>query len=407
MQRETVLLLGNYRLSLAVARQLGDAGHGVIVGSDGVISVAKSRHVEAVWHHPDIFDNGKEFLIALKQFLSDHPQVSILLPVSELYLLKLLKIANKIPIPMAAVDRQTVETCCDKGRMAQLAADLDIPQAPFALADNWDDLLAAAKSVGFPCVARPNDGRNYKVKAYFLNSMDHLHNVFPHWPDGHTSLLVQAHAAGLRYNRYFVAESGTVLNYIDVRINRTDRVDGSGYAVEGISLAPMTILHTPSERLVKSLNYTGIGCIQYLVDERLQQASFLEINPRLGGNYAFPHWCGFDQVQPLLAMARGKSLTPCKTRANYKLNKRYIWLYGDIIGLMKAINSRQVGPRGALSWFAKMCRALLRADMHLTLDWRDIKPSLWYASRVIEAFIALSWNLAQALLRRIRSTLKF
>jgi predicted ATP-grasp superfamily ATP-dependent carboligase len=407
---ETVLLLGNYRLSLAIARQLGRAGHTVIAGvsspNASTDSVKKSRYVDQVWSHPDMFRSDKLFLASLLQFLAQHPQVSVILPVSELSLLKLTKLADKIPIPLAAVDRATIETCCDKGKMAQIAADLDVPQARFAIAGNLEELHAAAEEVGYPCVARPNDGRNYGVKAYFLENMERMEEVFPHWPDHHESLLVQAHAKGPRYNRYFLAEEGRVYNSLDVRIARTDRADGSGYAIEGVSMPPHPGLDTPSNALVQRLNYTGVGCIQYLVDEDSGQFSFLELNPRLGGNYAFPNYCGLDLVLPMLALAKNQPLGPWKSPGNYALNKRFHWLYGDLIGLMGSVYKREIGLRDALGWSLETCRALVRADTHLTLDWRDLKPSLLYVNLLIEALMVLGWDIARFFKRRLAGLLR-
>jgi len=409
--RETVLLLGNYRLSLSIARQLDDAGYAVIVGSTSSSSVTnsveRSRHVDQVWHHPDMFINEIIFLTSLRGFLAECPQISLILPVSEFSVLKLIKLQGRIPVPIVTVDQHTVKTCCDKGAMAQTARDLGVPQAPFVLAENLAELRAAGGEVGYPCVVRPNDGRNYGIKAYFLQDAQDMEEVFPQWPDEHVSLLVQAHAKGHRYNRYFLAQKGKILSSLDVKIARTDRVDGSGYAVEGVSVPASPALDAPSNSLVERLDYTGAGCIQYLLDEGSGQLSFLEINPRLGGNYAFPYYCGLDLVLPMLALAKNQPLTPWETTGPYSLNKRFIWLYGDLVGMMGSVYKREIGPRRALLWLLKTCRAVLRADTHLTLDWRDPRPSLWYANLLAEAFIVLLWDAARFLKRQLASVLRF
>jgi predicted ATP-grasp superfamily ATP-dependent carboligase len=299
-----------------------------------------------------------------------------------------------------------VNTCCDKGKMAQIAAELDVPQAPFAIAENFEELHAAAATVGYPCVARPNDGRNNEVKAYFLEDQHDMNEVFPQWPENHDSLLVQAHAHGPRYNRYFLAENGKIINALDVRIERTDRADGSGFAIEGVSVPAMTAMDDPSNALVEHLDYTGVGCIQYLVDEGSGQLSFLEINPRLGGNYAFPYYCGLDLVLPMLALAKKQPLTAWDAPGVYALNKRFIWLYGDVIGMMAGVYNREISLLGALRWSMKTCRGLLRADTHLTLDWRDLRPSIWYAMLLGEAFVVLLLDTARYFKRRLSTALR-
>ncbi|MCX2980955.1 hypothetical protein EYC98_08775 [Halieaceae bacterium IMCC14734] len=404
--KQTVLLLGNYRLSLAIARQLGKAGHRVVAGGarDGVI--ARCIYVERVWDHPSMFKNERVFLAALDELLAECPDISMIMPVSEVALLKLVKMRDQLPRPLAAVSRETVDTCCDKGKMALLAAELDVPQAPFATVDSMEALVLAGEQVGYPCVARPNDGRNYDVKAYFINNRQHLHRLFPEWPSWHESLLVQAHAKGPRYNRYFVADEGVILDSLDVKIERTDRADGSGYAVEGVSVEPVNALDAPCQRLIEKLEYSGVGCIQYLIDERRGRISFLEINPRIGGNYAFPNACGLDLVTPMMALALGIPLASSEPASAHTFNKRFIWLYGDLIGLMSSVYKREMGLRSALGWLFKSGRGLLRADTHLTFERSDLGPSKWFAKRIGEALLVIAWDLARYVKRKIASVLR-
>ena len=404
--KQTVLLLGNYRLSLAIARQLGKAGHRVIAGGarDGVI--ARCKYVERVWDHPSMFKNEKVFLAALDELLAERPDVSMIMPVSEIVLLKLVKMVEQLPIPLAAASRETVELCCDKGKMAVLAAELDVPQAAFAIADSMEALVEAGEQVGYPCVARPNDGRNYDVKAYFINSRQHLHFVFKEWPSWHDSLLVQARVRGSRYNRYFVADKGVVVDSLDVRIERTDRPDGSGYAVEGVSVPSVSGLDVPTQRLIENLEYSGVGCAQYLIDEARGQISFLELNPRIGGNYAFPHALGLDLVTPLMAMALNQPLVKSNALPDRAVSKRFVWLYGDVIGFMSALHGREIGVRGALRWMLKSISGQVRADNHLTFERGDLGPSKWFAKRVGEAALAMTWDFLRLVKRKLSSVLR-
>ena len=403
---ETVLLLGNYRVSIVIARQLGRAGYSVIVGGGTDSVVARCRYVESVWDHPSLFKNSKAFLAALDELLEQRPDISVILPVAEPSLLRLVKLSQQLPIPLAAVDRANVELCCDKGRMVELAAELEVPQAPCAVANNMAELVEVIEQIGYPCVARPNDGRNYEVKAYFIEDHADFLRMFPEWPRGHKSLLVQAHAYGPRYNRYFVADQGVILDSLDVRIVRTDRSDGSGYAVEGVSMAPVPEMDEPSRKLLEHLQYTGVGCVQFLLDERTRQLSFLEINPRIGGNYSFAQRCGLDLVTPLLNLAQDRPLGETAAPGTHDLGKRYQWLYGDLIGLLGSIYKREIGVVEAVSWFFKSGRALVRADAHLTWDRDDPGPTKWFARRLVEAALVILWDLARYVRRRIKSVLR-
>lgn len=400
----TVLLLGNYRVSLVIARQLGAAGHRIVAGGSPGDLIASCRHVETVWKHPTPFKNPKVFLSSLDELLAARPDISVILPVSEPYLQQLVKLEQQLPLPLAAVQRETVETCGDKGEMARIADSLGVPQAPFALADSLESLHAACRQVQYPCVARPNDDGSYEVKAYFIHNEEHLAQLFPVWPDEHSSLLVQAHARGPRFNRYFVASQGAIVDSLDVKVLRTDRPDGSGYAVEGMSVPPLPVIDEPSARLVSHLHYSGVGCIQYLFDQRSGSVSFLEINPRIGGNYAFVHGCGLDLVSPLLTLATRGEIVVTEVGA-HQLQRRYLWLYGDLIGLMGSLHRREIGVRGAFRWSLQTVKALLHRPLHLTWDRQDLGPSKWFASRLSSALLVMLWDTARYLKRRLRALL--
>jgi predicted ATP-grasp superfamily ATP-dependent carboligase len=398
---ETILLLGNYRPSLPVARQLGRAGHTVIVGRSYSTAVEKSRYVSEIWRHCDMHGNTRKFLAQLRHYLTENPQISLIFPISENCLTTLITHTDKITRPIVSVHPGTVKKCLDKGKMAQLADTINVPQAAFAIAANQKELVLAGEKVGFPCVARPNDGRMHSVKAYYLHDSRQMAELFPSWPAEHSSLLVQALVRGPRYNRYFVAHEGRTLQYVDVRISRTDRVNGSGYAVEGMTVTPPDSLSEASDKLIQKLGYSGVGCIQFMVDEAHEQISFLEINPRLGGNYAFPLYCGLDLVTPMLALARNMPLEAWVTPCSYRKGIRYTWLYGDFLGLISSLSKGEVGPLSSVRWCASMCLSLARADMHLTLDWHDKRPSLYYLQRVAEALPALAANLMRRAAKKL------
>ena len=95
-------------------------------------------------------------------------------------------------------------------------------------------------------------------------------------------------------------------------------------------------------RLLESLNYTGIGCAQYLVDGTTGKVAFLEINPRVAGNHAVPEHCGLDLTNTMMELTlSGK---PAETKLKFgRIGVRYTWLAGDLEGLKLALRNREVG----------------------------------------------------------------
>ena len=64
--------MGNYRLSLVIARQLHEAGYGVIAGAPASSLIGASRYVDLCWDHPFLEKNPKVFLDSLDALI-DHP----------------------------------------------------------------------------------------------------------------------------------------------------------------------------------------------------------------------------------------------------------------------------------------------------------------------------------------------
>ncbi|HEX2198298.1 MAG TPA: hypothetical protein VHG88_06735, partial [Burkholderiales bacterium] len=69
--------------------------------------------------------------------------------------------------------------------------------------------------------------------------------------------------------------------------------------MHGVSVAPSAALRAYCERLTLGLRYTGIGCIQFLVDED-GAVAFLEFNARMDSTAMLPYRLGYDF--PLLAL---------------------------------------------------------------------------------------------------------
>ena len=384
---ETVLVLGHYRTSLTVCRLLGQAGHTVIAGRSKPTSAEKSRYVTEVWQHPPADNNTEEFIASLTAFLAKRPDITLLLPVAEFMLQLIIPHQESIPTKVACNDRGLIKACTDKAAMLELAQELRVPVPTFEIAKSKDALTISAEKIGFPCVVKPAANIPTYPKIWILRDQDDLDRQFQPWPKLLDTLIVEPWVGGIRFNRYFIAKAGKILQSIDVRIARTHLPDGSGYAVEGISVADNPLMDSHCDALMQSLEYNGIGCIQFLVDEAAGKVSFLEINARLPGNYAFAHYCGLDQLGALIDMTRGREATKTGAMPTMRYGKRFSWLYGDLTGMMAAANLRQISPKGALTWSARAILATIRADKRLTMDWRDPKPNLYLGYRFVDTSV--------------------
>lgn len=376
-----ILILGNFRQSVTVIRSLARAGFAPIVGRQGPPAFTEySRYTAAVWVHPPL-EQADAFLAALRRFLTIQ-DVSFIFPVGETAQACLARHRQQIP-PFTQVimpPPTTVLTCLDKAEIYQIVSALSIPLPESQVVYDLSQLTSAAERVGYPCIVKPNTSLVFFFgrKAIICRSTQDVHAGFPFWPLGNECLIVQKYISGYRPNCHFAALQGKVFAYFEHDVLRTDRIDETGYEVEGISVQPTPILRHYCERLVQALHYSGVGCVQFLIDRESGAVYFLEINPRLDATCALPYRCAYDF--PKLALECVAYLDkvwafPLPVPSAYPAGKRVHWLLGDVQGLCHGLEAGEVDLRTALRWCGRILRSFAKADMHLTYWWKDPLPT--------------------------------
>lgn len=377
----SVLVFGNYRPSITVVRSLGRAGYHVIVGLGKDTSFAeRSKYCAEIWPHPPI-RNSESFIQALIEFVRARPDLSLLFPVHQTSVALIARNRHRLPDTATPViaDPTIVETCLDKIRMFELATSVGAPLEPFAAVSNLAALDAAVDDIGFPSIVRPIGSGPERLpggkKAAICPDKRILNHEFSSWPAGHAKLLVQRFAPGPRHNVYFAAREGEILGRVEVVIHRTDQMDDTGFAVEGMSVTPSAALDRYSEALIRALKYTGVGCLQF-VNRGEGEFHFLELNPRLGANYVIVDYCGLDLAVMACDLATGRYKKNTEVVQDYPAGVRYAWTFGDIRGLRNARAQAEISLLDSILWSGRALVSGLRADVHLTWSIRDPMPTL-------------------------------
>ena len=385
-----VLVLGDYRQTVTVVRSLGRAGFEVTLGTDDHHSSTRlSRYVADLW----IYDNAtpRRFCDSVEAFLRNE-QPDFVFPADETQLRRLIEAAPHVEAlsTWASADFSTVARCFDKGEMYELAPALGIPTMPWSRFAGPDAWRSRALQMGYPVVVKRKDSAAHVLerKALILRDAAQLEAFLaslPHEPDP-ASLLLQKFARGVRHNCHIAAADGRLLAYFQQKVLRTDEPDDTGIGVAGVSVAPSPVLRGHCEAMTRALRYTGIGCIQFLLDERTGEVSFLEFNARMDSTAALPCHMGLDY--PLLALQlaayrRARSagqrtaqlLLPAPLADEYAPGMTYHWLHGDLRSLLDELRRGAMGPAKLALRAADMARLSL-SGCHLTFDWRDPLPAL-------------------------------
>jgi predicted ATP-grasp superfamily ATP-dependent carboligase len=381
-----VLVLGDYRQTITVIRSLARAGYQVTLGTnDPRSSTARSRYVSGVW----VYEGScpKRFLDELESHLrTERPDFTFVVGESQLRRLAS-DAARFAPLTTwANAPFDVAALCFDKGAMYGISARAGIPTLDwlaYAEADRWRE---AAQEMGFPVVVKRNDSsaQVQDRKAVILSTsagLDAFLAEARNDPDPQ-SLVLQKYAVGKRHNCHVAADDGELIAYFQQKVLRTDELDDTGIGVAGVSVAPDPRLRAWCAALVKAVGYSGIGCIQFLVDDASGEARFLEFNARMDSTAALPYQIGYDfpRFAMRIAGARRQGRRAPSSGAHYPAGKKYHWLYGDLYSWIEAARRGRRGPL-ALAWWALRIAWDASSSYHLTWDLLDPMPTLCEFSR--------------------------
>jgi biotin carboxylase len=376
----TVLLLGNYRPTLVLARALSAIGHRVVVDSPGEGTAEFSRFASEVWRHPPIAQQPVAVLDGLRAFLARRPDIGIVFPVTEEFVRLLVSNRDSLPADRRYVlpRADLVATMLDKVAAYRLAEAAGVPVAPWDRVERYDDLATSCDRIGYPVVVRPlGPTRLGGRKALIVATPTDLGQSLPAWPADQPALLVQRKISGPRFNQYFAAQRGRVVRIAQADVGRTDHRDGTGLAVTGRTVPVDERLHGYTAMLAAKLDYHGVGCAQYLVSPEM--TTFLELNPRIGGNHAIPEAAGLGLGA--LAVALAAPDCPDVPVIVGRPGIRYAWTQGDLAGLRTALVRDALPWRDALVWGWQAARTFFSADLHLTWRLDDPLPTIMTYAR--------------------------
>lgn len=371
--KKSVLVLGDYQQSIAVVRSLGRAGYRVVVGRTGRRSfIELSRHTREVHVLPGPDDRA--FLPALTQLLDRQPGIGHLFPVGEAEICAVLRAHGELQqrVALAVPPPDVVRACLDKPTSMALAARLGVPLPRTHTVTDFPTLFRQAAALGARFVVKPPDSTRLLQgrKALICDSTADLNRHRHTLTRADFPLVLQRWQPGDRHNCQFAARSGRIKAFFQQRVIRTDRRDGTGFGVEGVSQAPSRELRHYCDSMVAALGYDGVGCAQFLVDPDSGESAFLELNPRLDATCELPLRCGYDF--PRLAVERA---TPVLMR--YPQARRFHWMLGDLRALGGQLRAGEIARRACIAGLGRALAAHWRAHCRLTGAWTDPLPALY------------------------------
>ena len=341
---------GHFRKTLAVVRSLGRKGVRVTVGERTFLNTSffsKYCTRRLVYPSPRQFPN--QFIgFLLKEIKGNH--YDCLFPMEEETLLLLARHQSEISqyTYLLIPDLGKIEFVRDKGNLVRFAEAHGIPTpktfyfspAPERrVAQNLNYFL---EEFSIPAVIKPRISSGsfgivyVKKREDLLSSYQSVHERYPfpliqEWiPDGGGTFGMAA---------LFDEASNIKAAFVHKKLRMYPVAGGPSTLREGVEHPQVMKLGLS---LFKSLNWVGVGMVEFKVDPRDGIPKLMELNPRFWGSLQLAIVSGVDFPYLMLRMAREESFEPV---LHYTVGKRCRWLLlGDILHFLNNPNRFHLRP---------------------------------------------------------------
>lgn len=377
----------HYRMSLALLRDLGEAGVEIICcESDryrdrasspplGALSRQCKRHV---WLQDANYLNALlELCREVGEMYQCHP---VLLPVGAATLASVSAAREKFDevASLLIPTTEQLDLFNSKERLAALAESLSVPTPESFTRQSGETLKEFVRRLVFPCVIKPICGEKHGLTAaqryVFANTEEDAISAFLKYQKlTNEAPVVQARLMGGGLGLSVLAVNGTIIHSICHRRLREYPISGG----------PSTCCRTESrddllayaEVLVKNTGYSGLAMFEFKEDTD-GKPYLLEVNPRIWGTYPLTRvsksglsllWCvlAWNQGNPSSTVEIPRIFTPKKCRM--------VFTASDFMAAIKYLCSGK--PIKALEVFFDFINPLVRDGV---FEWNDIKPGIAY-----------------------------
>lgn len=373
----------HYRMSLALIRDLGEAGVSVITcekaihrddpGAPALGSLSRhaARHV---WLSGE--DDVRSLLELCRQVGTEYGCKPALLPVGA----GTLGLVSAHQAEFSAVagtlipDPQQLQLMNDKEQVAALAERLGVPTPGQLRIGSGEDL----DGLPFPCVIKPRCGEKLGLAAaqryVIVRNAEEARTHYDRFAElAGEEPLVQRYLAGGGLGCSVLALEGQILGAVAHRRIREYPVSG-GPSSCCVCTDPAPYLGWV-EKMTKQTGYSGLAMFEFKEDDQ-GKAHLLEVNPRIWGTFPLTRvsGSGLPMVWFVHAWNRGNPdrplpVPPCAPRFGQKM----IFCASD---LMAAVGYAKRGKAAkALAAVGDLLNPAVRDGL---LEWKDLRPAMAY-----------------------------
>ena len=332
---------------MAVVRSLGRKGVHVTVGERTFLNTSFfSKYCTRRIVYPSPRRSPEQFIeFLLKEIKKKH--YDCLFPMEEETLLLLAQHRSEISkyIYLLIPDIEKIEFVRDKRNLIQFAEGRGIPTPKtfYAVPDPpTGEVEVEAEKIPIPAVIKPRISSGsfgivyLRKREDLIPSYQRVHARYPfpliqEWiPDG----------GGIFGLSALLDEASNIkAAFVHKKLRMYPVQGGPSTLREGVEHPQVMELGLS---LLKSLNWTGVGMVEFKVDPRDGIPKLMEVNPRFWGSLQLAIVSEVDFPYLMLKMARGESFVPV---LRYPVGRRCRWLlFGDILHFLTNPNRFHLKP---------------------------------------------------------------
>lgn len=341
------------RQGLAVIRGLGWKGVSVCAAGAEPDSLGfYSRYAAARCQYPSALEDKRGCVDAVLAAVREH-RIRVVLPAVESTVIALDEYREEVEsvCRVALPPRAALHAALDKKQTLALAARLGIPIPKSCYPADKKEAADFAEGVGYPVVLKPRamasfgkaGGPKFKV-AYARDRAELERQLEARCPDGRYPIL-QEYCRGVRTSISFFSAEGEILAIYQYKGVREMPLTGGVTALH-LSVPLDEELRTWSQGLAAALGYSGVGNVEFRVDEAAGKKVLMELNARFYGPQSGTNQLGLNLSYAAYRYALDGHKEPMPVE--YPIGVRNRYLRGDVSALW------QLWQREAVDYLAPL-----------------------------------------------------
>jgi len=288
--------------------------------------VQKFDFVSHPFHQPVQFINDIGTIVNKRK-------INILLPIHEDSLI-IARFREKLPKNLMIIcpSYQSLITAMDKNEILNIAEKAGVNHPKKFAPTNVDEAYHALGKFQFPIIIKTRRGNSGKgvfisyspneAKTIYLELINRFSLIPPQLP------ILQEYIEGDLYGSCFLAKNGNVKAcFVEKYLRWKENKFGTSVLREPCD---WDLLKVYTEKMVKVLQWTGIGHFDFVVTPDKSQVYLLEMNPRFWGALNLAIINGYNFPLGLVSMYEKGEPDP-KAFSPKKNHVRSLWIVGEII----------------------------------------------------------------------------